>query len=609
MLRSLNICLQMFPLFLSRRSYSILKQIREKIITHPVKIDPDMQKKLERLSLLSFQNEQTIKKVEQTIHASDIIHQANVDHLEPLYTPVETELCPLRQQDTVSNEDTLSVKQVLQNATRTFEDYLVAPMIGKRESQTVEKMSSPLVDRLLLRFNNVKHRLEALLEICRTHEIVCLKENNEYDDESYRLYGPHDSDIEELEQCIISISRLIENLQQEQSSSDECHDALNYPLCDNDWTFESIKQLDEDIYDNHDEQREATLGVLSQLNMLLFNETCNQFSMKTADNDESDTNLDSCTLIPKSTAINLLDLPVEVLLHICSFMSPFELTTTLAPTCFYLANLILSNIPMDLDVPKLMSFFDVVHLFSHVSSVRSVTFTDWEQCVSNLTWAIWFDSLARNNPNLHTIRFHNILISPIVICLIVEYFPHCLQTIIFDPQRNKNYEKFDLILPLLGDNQIQLKNVTASYQVGITNFGLLQLINNLNTIVDLKLLYIDIIRDETMKILCDKHQTHLEKLEINGTELTDESINYINQCRKLESITIEFCINLTGSNFHLFHNFSHLRELCLTKIPNVPLESFYILFDSKHIFQHLILLKLDECHFIDDNCVRAIMTM
>ena len=130
----------MVPLFLSRRSYSILKQIKEKISTHPVKIDSDMQKKLERLSLLSFQNEQTIKKVEQTIHASDIIHEANVDHLEPLYTPIETELCPLRQQDAVSNEDTLSVKQVLQNAARTFEDYLVAPMIGKRESQTVEKV-------------------------------------------------------------------------------------------------------------------------------------------------------------------------------------------------------------------------------------------------------------------------------------------------------------------------------------------------------------------------------------------------------------------------------------------------------------------------------------
>jgi Asp-tRNA(Asn)/Glu-tRNA(Gln) amidotransferase C subunit len=121
---------------LFRRSFSILKQMKE----NSIKFDLNLQKKLEHLSLLSFQNEQTIKKVEQTIQTSDIIHQANVDHLQPLYTLVETELCPLRQTDTVSNEKTLQNKQVLQNASTTYEDYLVAPMIGKRDSQTVEKV-------------------------------------------------------------------------------------------------------------------------------------------------------------------------------------------------------------------------------------------------------------------------------------------------------------------------------------------------------------------------------------------------------------------------------------------------------------------------------------
>jgi len=125
---------------LSRRSFSVVKQIKEKILSNPIKFDIDMQKKLERISLVSFQNEQTIKKVEQTIHSSDIIHQANVDHLQPLYTLVETELCPLRQTDTISNEKTLQTKQVLQNASEIYEDYLVAPMIGKRDSQTVEKV-------------------------------------------------------------------------------------------------------------------------------------------------------------------------------------------------------------------------------------------------------------------------------------------------------------------------------------------------------------------------------------------------------------------------------------------------------------------------------------
>ncbi|CAF3461567.1 unnamed protein product [Rotaria socialis] len=130
----------MFRIVLSRRSFSVLKQIKGKVSSNPIKIDTDMQNKLERLSLISFQNETTIRKVEQTIHSSDIIHQVNVDHLQPLYTLAETELCPLRQTDTISAEKTLQTKQVLANATKTYEDYLVAPMIGKRDSQTVEKV-------------------------------------------------------------------------------------------------------------------------------------------------------------------------------------------------------------------------------------------------------------------------------------------------------------------------------------------------------------------------------------------------------------------------------------------------------------------------------------
>lgn len=81
-----------------------------------------------------------MKKVEQTIQSSDIIHQANVEHLQPLYTLIETEVYPLRQTDTVSKEKTLKTERALQNAWMTYENYLVAPMIGKRDSQTVEKV-------------------------------------------------------------------------------------------------------------------------------------------------------------------------------------------------------------------------------------------------------------------------------------------------------------------------------------------------------------------------------------------------------------------------------------------------------------------------------------
>ncbi len=78
----------------------------------------------------------------------------------------------------------------------------------------------------------------------------------------------------------------------------------------------------------------------------------------------------------------------------------------------------------------------------------------------------------------------------------MEYFPHCLKTIIFHYQQNKSYEYFDLILSLLADRNIQLQHITASYQSGITNFGILQLVNNLNIIKELNLLYIEAINDE-----------------------------------------------------------------------------------------------------------------
>ena len=130
------ICFQMS----SFRFLSILQPNRVRISSNSIHIDINMQKKLERLSLISFQNEKTIKKVEQTIHTSDIIRQVNVDQVEPLYTLVENELCPLRRKDTISNEKTLQIEQVLENAFKSYENYLIAPMIGKRESQTVEKI-------------------------------------------------------------------------------------------------------------------------------------------------------------------------------------------------------------------------------------------------------------------------------------------------------------------------------------------------------------------------------------------------------------------------------------------------------------------------------------
>ena len=170
--------------------------------------------------------------------------------------------------------------------------------------------------------------------------------------------------------------------------------------------------------------------------------------------------------------------------------------SNLAPTCQYLAQLILTRVVSHLNLSKLMSITDVPRLLQRLSYLQSMTLIDWENDVSYLSWCIWFDVLARTTKNLRKIRFRNVLICPIMISLIAEYFSHSLETIIFDGQQTKTYEKFDLVLCLLGDERNRLERVTASYQSGITNFGITQLVSNLTMVKELNLVYVEAINDE-----------------------------------------------------------------------------------------------------------------
>ena len=69
-----------------------------------------------------------------------------------------------------------------------------------------------------------------------------------------------------------------------------------------------------------------------------------------------------------------------------------------------------------------------------------------------------------------------------------------------------------------------------------------------------------------MKVLCDKHQPYLEILKIDGAQLTDQALHSISQCVKLKSLMIEFCTNLTGLNFQIFHVRLFLPSLLASNI-------------------------------------------
>lgn len=122
-------------------------------------------------------------------------------------------------------------------------------------------MSSCLYDRLLLSSTNVKRRLETLLNLCRIYEHPSVKIDDP-SEELYRFYGPDHSDIEELEESIISISSLIENLQHEQNSTDCSKPFPNYPLCKNGWTLKEIEEAEK--------EKPLQLDILNQLSLHLL---------------------------------------------------------------------------------------------------------------------------------------------------------------------------------------------------------------------------------------------------------------------------------------------------------------------------------------------------
>ena len=121
-------------------------------------------------------------------------------------------------------------------------------------------MSTSLPDRLLSTFLSVQRRLEAQLELCRTHEHPSWMSDDDWG-ELHRFCGPYRSDIEELENSFASVSTLLESLRSESQSSDNASPLPDYPLCKNGWTLEKIERLD------GDDKQDLNLEILALLRL------------------------------------------------------------------------------------------------------------------------------------------------------------------------------------------------------------------------------------------------------------------------------------------------------------------------------------------------------
>lgn len=104
-------------------------------------------------------------------------------------------------------------------------------------------MSDLLYNRLLLTFNNVKNRLESLLELCYSNE--------------YR------SGIKEIQTSIKSVQTLIDTIYDQLKTHDNSKSLPKRSLCKYGWTCERIQQL-------YQEELELNLEILALLRLSTY---------------------------------------------------------------------------------------------------------------------------------------------------------------------------------------------------------------------------------------------------------------------------------------------------------------------------------------------------
>lgn len=79
---------------------------------------------LERLSLVEFNNQEGVDRLTKAVHSANLLHAVNTNNVEPMDSVLEDRILYLRD-DVVTDGNCL--KDVMRNATKTLEDYYVAP--------------------------------------------------------------------------------------------------------------------------------------------------------------------------------------------------------------------------------------------------------------------------------------------------------------------------------------------------------------------------------------------------------------------------------------------------------------------------------------------------
>lgn len=151
----------------------------------------------------------------------------------------------------------------------------------------------------------------------------------------------------------------------------------------------------------------------------------------------------------------------------------------------------------------------------------------------------------------------------------------------------------------------QLTDLNFSHCTGIEDAGVKYLSKYLPKIVSINLDGINFITDSCIICLTTHHHCHLEYLELDGAEISDEGMKCVARCLKLKHLGLSFCECLSDKSFEYIKELLNLEYLRLRKGCEFHADNLCKFFQEASL-KHLKTLNLSECTYVNDAVVLAI---
>jgi F-box/leucine-rich repeat protein 2/20 len=299
-------------------------------------------------------------------------------------------------------------------------------------------------------------------------------------------------------------------------------------------------------------------------------------------------------------SFTVIDLPDEVILHIFSYLSTYEICHLIAPVCRHFHRLSYDPcLIRSISLKPTIDQSDVEFVVAAISRSR---------CLSSLVIKSRQDAeflastAAKNCPRLEKLE--------IIYCN--KLSDDCLASIV-DSEVGQSLKSLNLeCTPLSthwGTSQVtKLANLTSLNLFNcrfFDSFHLAAIAYNCEKLEKLNLEEVTHLSEESVITLINERRNTLTCLYLDGESLSDTTFKHLFECSKLEELGISFAEDIGESGITAISQLGQLRILKLKRAKKVAADDFITLFANKKL-GNVIHLDLSECVQLDDECVITI---